>query len=120
MRSSDAKKEYDGTALTKDEVKVTSGSFADKEGYTATTSGSQTLVGTSANKFNYELNKGTKAANYEIKTVNGTLEVTAVTDEHKHEAVVQAPSNEDTYDGTEKISWNRIDRNNIPMERPDL
>ena len=108
MRSSDAKKEYDGTALTKDEVKVTSGSFADKEGYTATTSGSQTLVGTSANKFNYELNKGTKAANYEIKTVNGTLEVTAVTDEHKHEAVVQAPSNEDTYDGTEKSAGTEL------------
>ena len=108
LRSSDAKKEYDGTALTKDEVKVTSGSFADKEGYTATTSGSQTLVGTSANKFNYELNKGTKAANYEIKTVNGTLEVTAVTDEHKHEAVVQAPSNEDTYDGTEKSAGTEL------------
>ena len=108
LRSSDAKKEYDGTALTKDEVKVTSGSFADKEGYTATISGSQTLVGTSANKFNYELNKGTKAANYEIKTVNGTLEVTAVTDEHKHEAVVQAPSNEDTYDGTEKSAGTEL------------
>ena len=108
LRSSDAKKEYDGTALTKDEVKVTSGSFADKEGYTATTSGSQTLVGTSDNEFNYELNKGTKAANYEIKTVNGTLEVTAVTDEHKHEAVVQAPSNEDTYDGTEKSAGTEL------------
>ena len=108
LRSSDAKKEYDGTALTKDEVKVTSGSFADKEGYTATTSGSQTLVGTSDNQFNYELNKGTKTANYEIKTVNGTLEVTAVTDEHKHEAVVQAPSNEDTYDGTEKSAGTEL------------
>ena len=116
MRSSDAKKEYDGTALTKDEVKVTSGSFADKEGYTATTSGSQTLVGTSANKFNYELNKGTKAANYEIKTVNGTLEVTAVTDEHKHEAVVQAPSNEDTYDGTEKSAGTELTGTTFPWK----
>ena len=116
LRSSDAKKEYDGTALTKDEVKVTSGSFADKEGYTATTSGSQTLVGTSANKFNYELNKGTKAANYEIKTVNGTLEVTAVTDEHKHEAVVQAPSNEDTYDGTEKSAGTELTGTTFPWK----
>ena len=116
LRSSDAKKEYDGTALTKDEVKVTSGSFADKEGYTATTSGSQTLVGTSANKFNYELNKGTKAANYEIKTVNGTLEVTAVIDEHKHEAVVQAPSNEDTYDGTEKSAGTELTGTTFPWK----
>ena len=116
LRSSDAKKEYDGTALTKDEVKVTSGSFADKEGYTATTSGSQTLVGTSANQFNYELNEGTKADNYEIKTVNGTLVVTAVTDEHKHEAVVQAPSNEDTYDGTEKSAGTELTGTTFPWK----
>ena len=108
LTSSDAKKEYDGTALTKDEVQVTSGSFADKEGYTATTSGSQTLVGKSENTFTYTLNEGTKAANYEIKTVKGTLEVTAVTDEHKHEAVVQAPSKSATYEGKAKSAGTEL------------
>ncbi len=38
------------------------------------------------------------------------MEVTAVTDEHKHEAVVQAPSNEDTYDGTEKSAGTELTR----------
>ena len=38
--------------------------------------GSQTLVGSSANKFTYELNEGTLAENYEITPVEGTLTVT--------------------------------------------
>ncbi|MFR8176891.1 MAG: hypothetical protein ACLVB5_07330, partial [Christensenellales bacterium] len=76
LTSSDAEKVYDGTALTKNEVKVTSGSFAEGEGATYDVTGSQTVVGSSENTFTYTLNGNTKAENYTIETKNGTLTVT--------------------------------------------
>ena len=72
---SDAKV-YDGTALTAHEVTVGGDGFADGEGAVVTYSGSQTTVGVSENTFTYTLNDGTKAGNYDITTVNGTLTVT--------------------------------------------
>ena len=50
--------------------------FADGEGATYDVTGSQTLVGSSENVFTYTLNEGTKASNYDIKTIFGTLTVT--------------------------------------------
>ena len=76
LTSSDAEKVYDGTALTKNEVKVTSGSFAEGEGATYDVTGSQTVVGSSENTFTYTLNGNTKAENYTIETKSGTLTVT--------------------------------------------
>lgn len=54
--------------------------------------GSQTLVGSSDNTFTYTLNEGTKAGNYVITLVLGTLTVTEPTDDNQvvnkaHEAV---------------------------------
>lgn len=69
-------KVYDGTPITAHEVAVGGDGFADGEGAVVTYSGSQTTVGVSENTFTYTLNDGTKAGNYAITTVNGTLTVT--------------------------------------------
>ena len=75
LTSADAKKPYDGTPLTKDDVSIT-GSFVDGEGYTSSCTGTQTLVGSSNNTFTYQLNAGTAAADYDIAIVLGKLVVT--------------------------------------------
>ena len=72
-------KAYDGSALVKHEVAVGEDGFAAGEGATFNVTGSQTTVGSSENVFTYMLNEGTKAGNYEITTVNGTLTVTKAT-----------------------------------------
>ena len=100
LTSGSAEKTYDGEALTKDEVTVTSGSFVNGEGYTATVTGSQTAPGSSENKFSYELSDNTKASNYDITTVNGTLNVK--NRDAKYEITVEGNSTTAEYDGTEK------------------
>ncbi len=78
--SADATKEYDGTPLTNktvtDTVEGEYLGFVKGEGATYDVTGSQTNVGESENKFGYELNEGTEAANYAITIVFGTLTVT--------------------------------------------
>ena len=93
-------KVYDGTALTNKDVTVSGDGFAAGEGASYDVTGSQTVVGSSENKFSYTLSENTKADNYDIKTVNGTLKVTPVTDE----VVVKIVGNTGSfvYDGTEK------------------
>ncbi len=76
LTSKSAAKVYDGMPLTAHEVAVGGDGFADGEGAVVTYSGSQTTVGVSENTFTYTLNDGTKAGNYDITTVNGTLTVT--------------------------------------------
>ena len=94
--ASDSKK-YDGNALTNDTVTVSGDGFADGEGAMYDVTGSQTVVGSSANTFTYTLNKGTKADNYEIAKTEGTLTVTAA----ETEVVVTITGKTDTvkYDG---------------------
>ena len=94
--ASDSKK-YDGNALTNDTVTVSGDGFADGEGATYDVTGSQTVVGSSANTFTYTLNKGTKADNYTITKAEGTLTVTAA----ETEVVVTITGKTDTvkYDG---------------------
>ena len=96
LTSADAEKEYDGTPLTNGTVTMTGDGFADGEGYTTSVTGSQTEVGSSDNTFTYALNEGTKAANYDITKVEGTLTVTAVSTP----IVITANSNEKMYDGS--------------------
>ena len=79
LTSGSDSKVYDGTALVKHEVTVSGDGFAAGEGETFNVTGSQMDVGTSANTFTYTLNDGTKAGNYDITTVNGTLMVTKAT-----------------------------------------
>ena len=100
LTSADDEKVYDGTALTNDEVTVSGDGFATGEGVAYDVTGSQTEVGSSANEFTYTLNEGTKAANYEITTVEGTLTVTALTD--KVTVTITENSGSEKYDGTEK------------------
>ncbi|MBQ6214025.1 MAG: InlB B-repeat-containing protein [Oscillospiraceae bacterium] len=75
LTSADDSKVYDGTALTNDTVTVGGDGFASGEGATYEVTGTQTIPGSSENAFTYTLNEGTKADNYDITTVPGTLTV---------------------------------------------
>ena len=108
LTSATDSKPYDGTALTNDKVTVGGQGFAEGQGATYKVTGSQTVVGHSANKFTYELKKGTNADNYNISKTEGTLEVTGLEDSKKQTAEVTAPSNEDTYDGTKKSAGTEL------------
>jgi len=76
LTSADGRKEYDGEALTAKTVTVGGDGFAKGEGAAYDVTGSQTEVGSSNNFFTYELDEGTKAGNYDVTTVFGTLVVT--------------------------------------------
>ena len=79
LTSGDASKVYDGSPVLSGDVHIAGDGFAASEGATFTVTGSQTSVGTSENTFTYTLNEGTKAGNYDITTVNGTLTITRAT-----------------------------------------
>ena len=103
LTSADAKKVYDGKALTKEEVVASRGEnegFVGNDGADYNVTGTQTVVGTSKNTFGYTLKSGTLAKNYAITKVEGILEVTPVTD--KVTVTIQENSGKFTYDGTEK------------------
>ena len=102
LTSATDSKVYDGKPLTNDGVKVSGDGFAEGEGATYTVTGSQTLVGGSPNSFEYTLNEGTDADNYNITKEVGQLTVTARPDDAKFEITVVANSGTETYDGTEK------------------
>ena len=100
LKTADAEKVYDGTALKNNEVTVGGDGFATGEGAAYDVTGSRTNVGESDNTFTYKLNKGTKADNYDITTKEGTLKVTPVTDK----VTVKIKGNNDKfkYDGSKK------------------
>ena len=100
LTSGSASKVYDKTALTKDEVTVSGDGFVKDEGATYNVTGSRTKVGTSKNKFTYELKSNTKASNYNIEVKFGDLIVTT----QDGEVVVTIAGHSDTveYDGNEK------------------
>lgn len=105
LKSADLSKTYDGTALENSGTALaTETGFAEGEGATYTFTGSQTLVGSSANAFNYTLNEGTKAENYDIDKTEGKLTVTDREEADKYEITVTANSATETYDGTEKTA----------------
>jgi len=100
LKSATLSKKYDGNALvngdTALEIEI---GFAEGEGATYNFTGSQTVVGSSANAFSYELNSNTNIDNYEISKQEGTLTVT--NREAKYEITVKANSATATYDGKE-------------------
>ena len=103
LKSADLSKKYDGTALENGGTALaTEAGFVEGEGATYTFTGSQTLVGSSANAFDYTLNEGTKAENYNIDKTEGKLTVTDREEADKYEITVTANSATETYDGTEK------------------
>ena len=95
LTSETASKEYDGKPLTKPVVTVTGDGFVTGEGATYTFTGSQTVVGSSANAFTYTLNEGTNARNYEVAKTEGTLTVT----QNEKAITVTANSHTWEYDG---------------------
>lgn len=98
LKSADLTKPYDGTALVNGETALaTESGFAEGEGATYAFTGSQTVVGSSANAFSYELNDNTKADNYNIAKTDGTLTVT--NRDAKYGITVKANSATATYDG---------------------
>ena len=102
--SADLTKVYDGTALTNGDTPVTEMSgtenaFPEGEGLDYTFTGSQTLVGSSANTFTYKPNDNTKADNYTFEVKFGTLEVTPVTD--KVTVTIKGGKSSVTYNGEE-------------------
>ena len=101
LKSADLSKEYDGTALVNGETALeTETGWAEGEGATYTFTGSQTVVGSSANEFSYALNDGTNADNYEITKTEGTLTVTNRAE--KYEITITAKSGTKTYNGKEQ------------------
>ena len=100
LTSATDSKTYDGTALTNDTVTVSGDGFVEGEGATYNVTGSQTVAGSSKNTFTYSLNEGTKADNYNITTVEGTLTVSSV--EKEVVVTITEHSGNYTYDGTEK------------------
>lgn len=103
LKSADLSKKYDGAALKNGGTALeTESGFVEGEGATYTFTGSQTVVGSSPNAFDYTLNEGTKADNYTITKSEGTLKVTDRDETEKYEITVTANSATETYDGTEK------------------
>ena len=98
LTSGSDSKTYDGTPLTKHEVKEDG--FVKDDGTTYEFTGSQTNVGTSDNTFTYALKDGTLASNYIITTKAGKLTVNPVTDIVT--VTIKEHGAEHVYDGTEK------------------
>ena len=103
LKSADLSKKYDGTALKNGGTALeTESGFVEGEGATYAFTGSQTVVGSSPNAFDYTLNEGTKADNYTITKSEGTLTVT--NRDAKYEIEVESNSAEFTYDGNEHMA----------------
>lgn len=101
LTSDNLSKSYDGTALTNGDTAVIVGEsgFVEGEGATYDFTGSQTLVGSSANKFSYTLNDNTKEGNYIIAKSEGTLTVTDRAADELFPLTVKGNSETVTYDG---------------------
>lgn len=94
LTSATAEKVYDGTPLTDGTVTVSEMGFAQGEGADYSVTGSQLHKGFSTNAFTYTLHENTLEENYLIKTVPGTLTVTA------RPLTITAGSASKQYDGT--------------------
>ena len=99
LTSATDSKVYDKTALTNDTVTVTGDGFVEGEGAAYDVTGSQTDAGESANAFTYTLNEGTKADNYDITKVEGTLTVTSY--DEAITVTITEHSGSEKYDGEE-------------------
>nr|MCR4745734.1 hypothetical protein [Lachnospiraceae bacterium] len=73
--SGSAERRKNGKALTNSEVTITGDGFVNDEGVSFNVTGSQTVVGTSDNIFDYTLKANTLASNYSINKVYGKLTV---------------------------------------------
>ncbi|MCR5752226.1 MAG: hypothetical protein K6G91_09700 [Kiritimatiellae bacterium] len=91
LTSADLSKDYDGTPLVCEAAPaVTGDGFADGEGVAYEFTGSQTVLGSSENAFTWSAADGTKAGNYDVTTVFGTLTVNAPADGTAFEVATNA------------------------------
>ncbi len=97
LTSGSKEKEYDGKPLINHAVEPSGDGFAPHEGVSRDVTGSQTTPGSSYNYFTYKLHNNTKADNYEITVIYGTLNVT--NRKAQYEITVEANSETATYDG---------------------
>ncbi|MBR2764819.1 MAG: InlB B-repeat-containing protein [Blautia sp.] len=100
LTSADARGQYNGAALTAPEVTVSGDGFARGQGADYTVTGEQTMPGSSDNTFTYALRDGTRAENYEITVIYGTLTVTDRAE--KYQITVTSKDAKVLYDGTPK------------------
>ncbi len=100
LTSESASKAYDGTALTAPNVTVGGDGFVSGEVTDVKATGSVTNVGSVANTITYTEGAAFKADNYSITKTEGTLTVTA----HSDDVVVTITEHSGSYqyDGTEK------------------
>lgn len=96
------KEEYDGSALTNDNIDISGDEFVEGEGVNCTITGSRTAPGSSDNTFTYTYKPGTNAGNYDITTEFGTLSVGWWKDKEKHIHTVTAKSGTVTYNGSQQ------------------
>lgn len=96
LASQDGSKVYDGTALTNENIIESGNGFVDGEGALYDVTGSQLIAGESVNTFDYSLDEGTKADNYEIDKSEGLLTVTPITTP----ITIKAESDRKLYDGS--------------------
>lgn len=121
LTSASATKVYDGLPLTSGDVTVTGDDFVSGEGASYDVTGTITNAGKVDNKFTYTLNAGTLAGNYEITAIEGTLEVTPITEE----VIVKVKGNSasgDKYDGQEKSveGYEVVDITNVLYNSKDV
>lgn len=104
LTADSAEKEFDGTALTKESFTLSSGTLVEGHTVTASVKGTQTEVGSSANKIDAASVKVTDGAGndvtalYSARLVDGTLSVKAPADAAA--LTVTMKSAEKVYDGT--------------------
>lgn len=105
LKSADLTKPWDGTPLANGTTPLeTESGWVAGQGATYEFTGSRTDVGTSegGNTFEYTLNEGTDANNYNIKAEFGDITITDRGEEAAYDVTVTANSKKETYDGGEK------------------
>lgn len=116
LTSASDSKTYDGERLANSDVTISGEGFKEGDGADFNVTGYQILVGTAENTFTYTLNTGTKADDYDIRTVFGTLEVVDGTGEDEEpvdpEFVVKMEADDDTYHLNDTVIFS-ITANNI-------
>jgi len=114
LKSMDSTRIYNGDILRYDSVKVTGDGFVNGEGATYLVTGGQLLPGSAPNLFDYTLNPGTLAENYEITKSYGTLHVDKRPDSLLYQITVVSKSNPEAngspiiYDGLKHTASNFV------------
>lgn len=102
LESPDLSKDFDGTPLTdKDGKLVREDGFVEGDGASYRFVGSQTVVGSSKNSFEVQLNPEVDESCYTIHKLEGTLEVRSRDEGDKLKAEVKGKGGKLKYDGTE-------------------